>query len=125
MNRAERRKNKLKKREPVYNMTAAQLDAIKTEATNAAISKAFSLMLAFPTMVIHDKFDQLSELPDAQRVKRMGEMILDLYDSYDRDYVSIRDLHEWLRDEVGVEVMYDRGNIIVKWTDGRKPDGIR
>lgn len=125
MNRAERRKNKLNKREPVYNMTAAQLESIKTEATNAAISKAFSLMLAFPTMVIHDKFDQLSELPDAQRVKRMGEMILDLYDSYDRDYVSIRDLHEWLRDEVGVEVMYDRGNIHVKWTDGRKPDGIR
>lgn len=125
MNRAERRKNKLKNREPVYNMTAAQLDAIKTEATNAAIAKAFSLMLAFPTMVIHDKFDQLAELPDAQRVKRMGEMILDLYDSYDRDYVSIRDLHEWLRDEVGVEVEYDRGNIHVKWTDGRKPDGIR
>lgn len=125
MNRAQRRKNKINNREPVYNMTAAQLDAIKTEATNAAISKAFSLMIAFPTMVIHDKFDQLAELPDAQRVKRMGEMILDLYDSYDRDYVSIRDLHEWLRDEVGVEVEYDRGNIIVKWTDGRKQDGTR
>ena len=104
----------------MYNMTAAQLDTIKTEATNEAISKAFSLMVAFPTMIIHDKFDQLAELPDAQRVKRMGEMIIDLYDSYDRDYVSIRDLHEWLRDEVGVVIEYDSGNIHVKWKEGER-----
>ena len=32
MNRAERRKNGLKNREPVYNMTAAQLDSYNTEA---------------------------------------------------------------------------------------------
>lgn len=125
MNRAERRKRKVKRTEPVYNLTSSQLESMKVEITNEAICKAFALMVAFPTMVIHDKFDQLAELPDAQRVKRMGEMIIDLYDSYDRDYVSIRDLHEWIRDEVGVEVMYDRGNIIVKWTDGRKPNGIR
>ena len=50
----------------------------------------------------------------------MGEMIVDLYDSYDRDYVSIRDLHEWLRDEVGVVIEYDSGNIHVKWKEGER-----
>ena len=118
MNRAERRKRKVNRIEPVYNMTASQLEGMKTEITNEAICKAFSLMVAFPTMVIHDKFDQLAELPDAQRVKRMGEMIIDLYDSYDRGYVSIRDLHECLQDEVGVVVEYDSGNIHVKWQKG-------
>lgn len=117
MNRAERRKLKAKRTEPVYNLNASQLEAMKTEITNEAICQAFALMVAFPTMVIHDKFDQLAELPDAQRVKRMGEMIVDLYDSYDRDYISIPDLHEWLREEVGVVVEYDRGNIHVKWVD--------
>lgn len=120
MNRADRRKLKAKRTEPVYNLNASQLEAMKTEITNDAICKAFTLMIAFPTMVIHDKFDQLAELPDAQRVKRMGEMIIDLYDSYDRDYVSIPDLHEWLRDEVGVAIEYERGSIRVKWTDERK-----
>ena len=117
MNRAERRKLKAKRTEPVYNLNASQLEAMKTEITNEAICQAFALMVAFPTMVIHDKFDQLAELPDAQRVKRMGEMIVDLYDSYDRDYVSIPDLHEWLREEVGVVVEYDHGNIHVKWKE--------
>lgn len=120
MNRAERRKKKVKRTEPVYNMTASQIEGMKVEITNDAICKAFALMVAFPTMVIHDKFDQLAELPDAQRVKRMGEMIIDLYDSYDRDYVSIRDLHEWLRDEVGVVIEYDSGNIHVKWKKGER-----
>lgn len=120
MNREERRKRKVKRTEPVYNMTASQLEGMKVEITNEAICKAFALMVAFPTMVIHDKFDQLAELPDAQRVKRMGEMIIDLYDSYDRDYVSIRDLHEWLRDEVGVVIEYDNGNIHVKWQKGER-----
>lgn len=116
MNRAERRKLKAKP-EPVYNLNASQLEAMKAEITNEAICQAFALMVAFPTMVIHDKFEKLAELPDAQRVKRMGEMIIDLYDSYDRDYVSIPDLHEWLREEVGVVVEYERGNIRVKWRE--------
>jgi hypothetical protein len=119
MNRAERRKLKAKP-EPVYNLTASQLEGMKVEATNEAIYKAFTLMIAFPTMVIHDKFEQLAEIPDAQRVKRMGEMIIDLYDSYDRDYVSIQDLHDWLREEVGFEVVQDRGRIIIRTADSRK-----
>ena len=46
MNRAERRKQKVKRTEPVYNMTASQLEGMKIEITNEAICKAFSLMVA-------------------------------------------------------------------------------
>ena len=108
MNRAERRR--LQKqgnaKEPVMNINRNDLMRIKKSATNAALDVAFELMLGIPVMVIHDKFDQLSnaESNGKSREERFVEMCLDLYDSFDRGYLSLDDIRECLWAESGVKI---------------------
>lgn len=114
MGRAARRAAGAKGREPVYNLTQPQIDGIRKEAADAAVARAFSLMLALPMMVVHDKFDRFDGLGDSERVEAMGDLVLDLYDSFERGYVTLADLHEWLRDEAGVTVSAGGGTIRVE-----------
>ena len=59
MNRAERRRLGIKNKEAVINIKQSDIDRIKMESAEEAAEMAFFLMLAIPTMVIHDHFGDL------------------------------------------------------------------
>lgn len=108
MNRAERRRlqKKQTKSDPIYNIKSSNLDKIKQDATKTATDTAFFLMLAIPVMVLHDKYGQLmkKEVEGKSREERFADMCLDLYDSFEKGYVTLDDLHKCLWDEAGIKI---------------------
>ena len=115
MNRAERRRAKKAgipvKKEPVVNIKAADVQKIKQDASKEAADKAFLLMLGLPVMVLHDKFG----LWDPVRCERFTDAVLELYDSFEKGYVSLEDIHLTLKEETGITIvsdgrLKDRGN---------------
>ena len=106
MNRAERRRAKKAgipvKKEPVVN--------IKADASKEAADKAFLLMLGLPVMVLHDKFGF-----GPVWCERFTDAVLELYDSFEKGYVSLEDIHLTLKEETGITIvsdgrLKDRGN---------------
>jgi hypothetical protein len=110
MNRAERRRRQKQGlpivKEPVLNMKVSDIQQIKTQATNTAADTAFFLMLAIPVMVIHDKYPQLMrrEVDGKQRAERFADLCLDLYDSFNKGYVTLDDLSQCLWEEAGIKL---------------------
>lgn len=110
MNRSQRRK--LQKqgvavtKEPVINIKSSDVTAMKVDATNKAVDLAFFLMLAIPVMVIHDKYPKIMKrVEDGKpREERFADLCLDLYDSFQKGYVSIEDLQKCLWEEAGVKI---------------------
>lgn len=110
MNRAERRRRAKQglpvNKEPVINVKASDIQAIKEQATSSAADTAFLLMLAIPVMVIHDKYPQLMrrEVDGKPRAERFADLCLDLYDSFNRGYVTLDDLADCLWEEAGIKL---------------------
>lgn len=106
MNRAERRRLGKKGHEPVFNLKSSDICQMKADATNEAVSKAFLLMLAIPVTVLHDKYSLLMKrtVDGKSREERFVDLCLDLYDSFERDYVTLDDLHQCLWEEAGVKI---------------------
>lgn len=104
MNRAQRRANKVKGKQPTYNMSQDQIKGLKDDATADAVDIAFKLLVCIPVMVIHDKYAQLmrKEVNGKSREERMAEFVLDLYDSVMRDYVTLEELEQCLLEETGM-----------------------
>lgn len=109
MNRAERRTRQKKgipfTKEPVLNIKASDIQQIKKDAINAATDTAFFLMLAIPVMVIHDKYPKLMRkvVDGKSREERFADLCIDLYDSFDKGYVTLNDLKECLWEEAGIK----------------------
>lgn len=110
MNRAERRRRAKQglpvNKEPVINVKASDIQVIKQQATLNAADTAFFLMLAIPVMVIHDKYPQLMrrEVDGKPRAERFADFCLDLYDSFNRGYVTLDDLADCLWEEAGIKL---------------------
>lgn len=110
MNRAERRRRAkqglLVVKEPVINVKASDIQNIKKEATTNAADTAFFLMLAIPVMVIHDKYPQLMrrDVDGKSRAERFADLCIDLYDSFDKGYVTLDDLADRLWEEAGIKL---------------------
>lgn len=110
MNRAERRRREKQglpvQKEPVINVKASDIQAIKQQATTNAADTAFLLMLAIPVMVIHDKYPQLMrrEVDGKPRAERFADLCLDLYDSFNKGYVTLDDLANCLWEEAGIKL---------------------
>lgn len=85
------------KKTPTYNLTWEQIEAMKRDACRQASRILWELMLGLPTMVLSDKHDftqaQLDEFVDD---------VLDLYDSYEQGYLSLQDVENALKEEVGI-----------------------
>ena len=103
MNRAELRRQarESKKSKAVYNLTEAQIKEIKHKATEEAIDTAFILMLGLPCMVLHDKFSMI--MRREKRLENFTEAVLELYEAYNEDYISLEDIKQVLKDEAGYE----------------------
>ena len=91
-------------KQKTYTLTQAQIDNIKKEAIDVAVDRAFILMLGIPVMVVHDKFGRL--MKKEGREERFSDYILDLYDSYEKGFVTLEDLTKVLKDECGLEFKF-------------------
>lgn len=89
-----------KKKTPTYNMTMEQINAIKKSAVNEAIEAAWTLMLGFPVMQLSDKHGFTEEDLD-----KFVDGVIALYDSYDKGYITLADVHMALKNEVGVSII--------------------
>ena len=104
MNREERRKKGIKGKEPVINIKVSDIEKMKADAVKSASNLAFKLMLSIPVMVLHDNYGKLNKLnvDGKSREERFAEMVLDLYDSFDKGYVTLDDLMTCLKEETGM-----------------------
>lgn len=106
MNRAERRRKNANKSVTTYNLNADQMAAMKVKATADAVDTAFILMLGLPVMVIHDHMTDLwkKTVDGVGREERFLNYVLDLYDSFNRGYVSLEDLLDTIKSETGLDI---------------------
>lgn len=100
MNRAERRRlaRKQSQKEPVYNIKSSNLTQIKEKASRDAVDVAFKLMIGIPTMVLHDKYGWGGK----KRLPEFAEYVLDLYDSFDKGYLTLDDIEQCIYEETGI-----------------------
>ena len=99
MNRAERRRLKNKKAEPVINVKSSDIQQMKKDSTNEAADIAFTLMLGLPMLVLRDNYGF-----GKVRSERFIDQVIDLYDSFDKGYLTIDDIHKALYEEVGIKI---------------------
>ena len=118
MNRSERRRKQKQGlsivKEPVMNVKVSDIQNMKKQAVNTAVDTAFFLMLAIPVMVIHDKYPQLmrKQTNGKSRAERFADLCLDLYDSFNRGYVTLDDLADCLWEEAGIRLEKKQGGRI-------------
>lgn len=63
------------------------------------ISASFSAFLLLGCMALRDEFDF-----GKVRMARFVDKMNDLLDSYNRGYISVRDLHDTIKEETGIDV---------------------
>ena len=102
MNKQERRRMGIKKKDPMISIKQSDIDAMKEEATAKGCKFAFNLMLAIPAMVIHDHYGELMRKDG--RVKRFIDLCMNTYKCYEEGYVTLQELAQILKDEAGVEI---------------------
>lgn len=107
MNRAERRRLlRESQKEPIIHIKATDIQNLKKQISENAANTVFSLMLAIPVMVLHDKYAQLMKknVDGKTREERFADMCLELYDSYQKGYVTLEDLEDCLWKEAGIKL---------------------
>lgn len=106
MNRAERRRLAKQgidvKKDPVINIKQSDIDKMKMESAEQAAEMAFFLMLAIPTMVIHDHFGDL--MKKQGREQNFVKWCLNTYECYGQGLVSLEDLQQCLYEEAGLRM---------------------
>lgn len=97
---AERRK---KEKTPTYNFTLEQIENMmrkaKEEAVREAVNELIELMLGLPTMIHHDKHGW-----GKKRCSQFVDDVMNLYDSYEKGYITLEDVREALWDEADTRV---------------------
>lgn len=99
MNRAQRRATGAPK-EPTYTLTRSQIQQMKQKCTEEAADLAFKLMLCIPTMVIHDYFAKI--MKKEGRLETFVDLLLDMYDSYNKGFIKLEELEDCLKEEAGI-----------------------
>ena len=90
-------KKEKKEKTPTYCMTMEQIEGIKRQAVNEAVNEALILLFGLPTMVLRDKHGFTDEDTD-----RFIDGVTDLYDSYEKGYITLKDVEQALLEEAGV-----------------------
>ena len=106
MNRAERRRQGIKESVKTYTLNEDQIKQIKADAVKEAIDTAFILMLGLPVMILHDKYSLLMkrEVDGKCREERFTDLLLDLYDSFDKGYLTLDDILNCIKEECGIDI---------------------
>lgn len=87
-------------RKKVDPLTKAMILQAKRSAADQAADQVVRLLLAMPVYVLHDKWGFGNK-----RCERFAADLLELYDAYKRDYVTLDDLMQVLADEAGMTIM--------------------
>lgn len=102
MNRQERRRLGIKRKDPMVSIKQSDIDRMKEEATEKGCKMAFNLMMAIPVMVIHDKFGSL--MKKEGRVEKFVDLCMEEYKCYEEGYVRLDEMEKILKEEAGVEI---------------------
>ena len=96
MNRAERRRNKIKTHEAMI---------IKKQATEEAMRVAMTLMLGIPIAVLREHYGW-----GKKRLADMGEHLIDMFEAFERNEMSLEDFKKLIYESCGIsfEVEEDR-----------------
>ena len=103
MNRTERRRaerqGKAISSEPMRQYKQSEIDAIEERARREGYRFAAEMMLGFPIMVLRDKcgFGKV-------RLERFVDHVTELYDSFERGYITLEDLRDTIHAETGVTI---------------------
>ena len=79
-------------------------------ASISAPASTYNSFSSLAVMVLHDKFGF-----GPVRCERFTDAVLELYDSFEKGYVSLEDIHLTLKEETGITIvsdgrLKDRGN---------------
>lgn len=102
MNRQERRRLGIKRKDSMISIKQSDIDRMKEEVTEKGCKLAFGLMLAVPAMVIHDHYGELMKKDG--RVSRFVDLCMEQYKCYEEGYITLEELAKCLKDEAGVEI---------------------
>lgn len=102
MNRQERRRLGIKRKDPMVSIKQSDIDRMKEEATEKGCKFAFGLMLAVPAMVIHDHYGELMKKDG--RVEKFVDLCMEQYKCYEEGYITLEELAKCLKDEADIEV---------------------
>lgn len=92
-----------KEKIPTYNLTGQQIEDMKKQAAKEAIEVAWTLMLGLPCLPLLDKFSFTGE--DLQRYL---DEVMDYYDSYEKGYITLKDVHDAVLEETGYDIIEKR-----------------
>ena len=102
MNRQERRRKGILRKDPMISIKSSDIKAMKDEATAKGCKLAFTLMLVLPAMVIHDHYGELMKKDG--RVSRFVDLCLEQYRCYEEGYITLQELAKCLKDEAGIKI---------------------
>ena len=99
---------------PTYNFTLEQIEEIKRKAVKDAVQALIELTLGLPVMVLHDKHGW-----GKIRNERFVDDVMNLYDSYEKGYLSLEDIRDVLWEEAGTRIK-KADNGFVKQNGGKR-----
>lgn len=107
MNRAEARRAKVGKKEPVYNIKKSEIDkmviekvqAIRAQMTEDIAKRVSTMFLAYCFVVLHDQFNF-----DKTKLMEFRIEIDELADCINEDYVTNKELIEICEDEFKLDI---------------------
>ena len=106
-----------KDKTPTYNFTLEQINAMLDKAREQAVKEAvgalIELMLGLPIMILHDKHGW-----GKTRNSRLVDDVMNLYDSYEKGYLTLEDVREVLWEEA--ETRIQRADKAVTWKGDKK-----
>ena len=102
-NRKARRQSKIQGKPKVYTLNEFQIKQLKEKAVKESTYKAFIIMMGLPLMVLHDKFGF-----GKTRLTKFSDEIFGLYDSYEKEYVTLEDIIKTIEEETGVKFSFER-----------------
>lgn len=101
MNRKQRRAAGIPstaQKQKTYNLSIDQIHQIKQNAAAEALEQAFVLMMGLPMMALRDEFEF-----GKKRLERFSDKVLDLYDSFNKDFITLQDVIDCVYEETGVK----------------------
>ena len=114
MGRADlRRKSREKiKSQKIYNYTEEDLRRIKNNMVEMVASEFLEAVFGISVMVLHDKFGNLMKksIDGKSREERFFDYCIDLYDSFEKGYLTLDDIRKTLEEECGTKFKREKKN---------------
>lgn len=105
-----RQRRQQEKRNVTRNMTIGQMQELKQRLTETVADELLLKVFGISVMVLHDKFGSLMKKADGgkTREERFLEECLNLYDSYEKGYLTLEDIERTLEEECGARILRRR-----------------